>query len=71
MAHGATTIVLSQGMDKRLLVDPAAHKYLEERSITVHVAETGEAVEIYNKLAGTTAVGGLFHSTTASQSAPR
>jgi hypothetical protein len=63
LTHGATTIVLSQGMDKRLQVDPVTHEYLEERSITVRVAETGEAVEIYNKLAGTTAVGGLFHST--------
>ena|SRR6266542_2447630 len=63
LAHGATTIVLSQGMDKRLQVAPATHEYLEQRSITVHVAETGEAVEIYNKLAGTMAAGGLFHST--------
>ncbi len=63
LAHGATTIVLSQGMDMRLQVDPATLEYLEQRSITVHVAETGEAVEIYNKLAASTAVGGLFHST--------
>jgi hypothetical protein len=63
LTHGATTIVLSQGMDKQLQVDPATHEYLEQRSITVHVAETHEAAEIYNELAETTAVGGLFHST--------
>jgi hypothetical protein len=63
LARGATTIVLSQGMDNQLQVDPATHDYLEQRSITVHVAETGKAVQIYNKLAGTIPVGGLFHST--------
>lgn len=62
LAHGATAVVLSQGMDRRLQVDPATLEYLERRSITVHVAETREAVEIYNKLAGT-GVAGLFHST--------
>lgn len=63
LAHGATAVVLSQGMDRRLQVDPATLEYLERRSITVHVAETCEAVEIYNKLAGTVGVAGLFHST--------
>ena len=33
------------------------------RAITVHVAPTREAVRIYNELAETTTVGGLFHST--------
>ena len=63
LAHGATTIVLSQGIDKQLQIDPATLEYLAERFITVHVAQTGEAVQIYNELAGATAVGGLFHST--------
>src|SRR5712692_233534 len=63
LAHGATAVVLSRGMDRRLQVDPAAQEYLERRSITVHVAETREAVEIYNKLADTVQVAGLFHST--------
>ena len=61
--HGATTIVLSQGIDKQLQIDPATLEYLAKRFITVHVAQTGEAVQIYNELAGATAVGGLFHST--------
>jgi hypothetical protein len=63
LAHGSDAIVLSQGMEMRLQVDPATLEYLGQRSISVHVAETSEAVEIYNKLAATTAVGGLFHST--------
>jgi len=63
LARGATAVVLSQGMDRRLQVDPATQEYLERRSVTVHVAETREAVEIYSKLADTVPVAGLFHST--------
>jgi hypothetical protein len=63
LAHGATTVVLSQGMDKRLQVDPATYEYLERHSIKVHTAETGEAVKIYNELAKGVLVAGLFHST--------
>jgi hypothetical protein len=60
---GATTVVLSLGMDRQLHVDPGTLRYLEERSVAVHVTETREAVKIYNDLADDTAVAGLFHST--------
>ena len=63
VAHGATTVVLSQGMNKQLHVPSGTCRYLEERSITVHVAETREAVRIYNELTKGALVGGLFHST--------
>ncbi len=63
VARGATTVVLSQGMDKQLHVHPDTCRYLEERSITVHVAETREAVKIYNDLTEGALVAGLFHST--------
>ncbi len=63
LTYGAAAVVLSCGMDKRLQVDPATLEYLEQKSIMVHVAETREAVELYNKLAGTVPVAGLFHST--------
>lgn len=63
LENGATAIVLSRGMELRLQVDPATTALLRERGIDVHVAGTEEAVRIYNGLAGTTAVGGLFHST--------
>jgi hypothetical protein len=63
LAHGATTVVLSRGMDLQLHVAPETLDYLEERSIQVHVVETRGAVELYNKLVDTTAVAGLFHST--------
>jgi hypothetical protein len=61
--HGATTIVLSRGMDLQLRVAPSTMTLLEERGVTVYVAETRDAVRVYNELAGRAAVGGLFHST--------
>jgi hypothetical protein len=63
VARGATTVVLSQGMNQQLRVHPDTRRYLDERCITVHAAETREAVKIYNDLAGGTLVAGLFHST--------
>jgi hypothetical protein len=63
LANGATVVVLSLGMDLQLHVDPATLRHLADRSIEVHVLETREAVQVYNELAGTAAVGGLFHST--------
>jgi hypothetical protein len=63
LAHGATVVVLSRGMDLQLQVDPATLTYLQERSVAVHVVQTREAVKIYNELAQEAAVGGLFHST--------
>ena len=61
--RGATVIVLSEGMDEVLEVDPATLEVLEGRGVEVHVAETRAAVEFYNELAGRAPVGGLFHST--------
>ena len=63
LANGATTVVLSRGMDLKLHVDPSTLAFLEERAVIVHVAETRQAVELYNALRETSPVGGLFHST--------
>jgi hypothetical protein len=63
LANGATTVVLSRGMDLVLQTDPGTLQFLAAKSITVHVLETREAVALYNELAETTPVGGLFHST--------
>ena len=63
LQHGATTVVLSQGMEERLRVDPATLRVLAERGVTAFVAETRAAVARYNELARTEPVGGLFHST--------
>ncbi|WP_432839421.1 Mth938-like domain-containing protein [Dactylosporangium sp. CA-092794] len=60
---GATVVVLSRGMEERLEVAPETLELLDKAGVEVHVAETTEAVELYNDLAATAAVGGLFHST--------
>lgn len=62
--HGASTVVLSQGMNERLKVKPETLQMLEDRGVTTHVLQTEAAVERYNELQeASEAVGGLFHST--------
>lgn len=61
--NGATAIVLSKGMWERLQVCPETLQMLEQRNVEVHVLQTELAVNLYNKLAETEPVGGLFHST--------
>jgi hypothetical protein len=63
LAHGATAVVLTPGMNRRLQVDPRTLDYLAGRSAAAHAAETREAVKIYNDLAEGVPVAGLFHST--------
>jgi len=63
LENGAKVIVLSKGMARMLGTCEETLRLLEERGIPVHVSETKRAVEIYNVLAETQAVGGLFHST--------
>jgi hypothetical protein len=60
---GATTVILSKGMLNRLQVCPETLQILEEKNIVVHVLQTQLAMELYNHLAETEKVGGLFHST--------
>ena len=62
--QGANVIVLSRGVQQALKVDDKLIKQLEERGTTVKVAQTEEAVKLYNELVEKgEAVGGLFHST--------
>ena len=61
--NGAKAIILSKGMWERLQVCPETLEMLEQRDIEVHVLQTELAVNLYNKLAETEPVGGLFHST--------
>ena len=61
--HGSTVVVLTRGMQLVLQTCPETLEMLRERGVTVHVHETKAAVELYNKLAETELVGGLFHST--------
>ena len=61
--HGATTIVLSQGMSKRLGICPETLKLLKQQGVRVHVLLTQDAVDLYNNLRKTEQVAGLFHTT--------
>ena len=61
--HGATTIVLSQGMLKRLEICPETLKLLRQQGVSVYVLPTREAVDLYNDLRKTEQVAGLFHTT--------
>jgi hypothetical protein len=61
--HGARVVVLSRGMLRMLRVRPDTLELLRKRGVAVHVLETRAAVSMYNELAESEPVGGLFHST--------
>lgn len=62
--HGAKSVVLSQGMERRLQTCPETLDFLRDAGIDYHVAETLAAVERYNSLVQSgELVGALFHST--------
>lgn len=63
LAHGATTIILSQGMLGRLQVAPETLAGLAERGARTLVLPTRQAVELDNRLRGHERVAGLFHTT--------
>lgn len=61
--HRSEIIVLSRGMQLVLQTCPETLQMLEECGVPVHVEETKAAAKLYNELAETQPVGGLFHST--------
>ena len=63
LEHGSKVVVLSRGMAECLHVPRETLEFLKQRKITVHVLPTKEAAQLYNKLAQTELVGGLFHTT--------
>ncbi len=63
LEHGAKVVVLSRGMKECLEVPRETLDFLKEKQIEVQVLPTAEAVELYNKLAEKSRVGGLFHTT--------
>ena len=63
LEHGSKVVVLSRGMAECLHVPRETLEFLKQRQITVHVLPTQHAVALYNKLAQTEPVGGLFHTT--------
>src|SRR3989440_2753259 len=63
LEHGSKVVVLSRGMAECLHVPSETLEFLEQRQIPVHVLSTQHTVALYNKLARTQLVGGLFHPT--------
>ena len=63
LEHGSKVVVLSRGMAECLQVPRETMDFLKQRQIAVHVLPTKEAAALYNKLAETEPVGGLFHTT--------
>jgi len=63
LERGAKVVILSKGFHERLGVAPETLKMLEERQIPVHIAQTEEAVRLYDMLRHTERVGALIHST--------
>jgi hypothetical protein len=63
LEHGATVVILSRGFHERLGVAPETLRMLEEKGVTMHVAQTGEAARLYDELRETEKVGALIHST--------
>jgi hypothetical protein len=63
LKHGSRVVVLSRGMGLALQTCPETLRMLREKGIACHVEETKAAAELYNQLAQTEPVGGLFHST--------
>jgi hypothetical protein len=63
LERGATVLVLSRGFHERLRIAPETRRLLEEKNIPVHIAQTEEAADLYDKLRETERVGALIHST--------
>lgn len=61
--QGSRVIILSKGMNERLQVEDRTLQYLAKQDIGVHVLQTEAAVELYNELRESGAVGALIHST--------
>lgn len=63
LEHGTEKVVLSQGFHERLQVCQETKDMLKEKNIDFFIMETGDAVDKYNQLRESTAVGALIHST--------
>jgi hypothetical protein len=63
LVHEPTSIILSQGMLKRLKVCPETLELLEQRGVRSHVLATAEAVALFNERRAHERITGLFHTT--------
>ena len=61
--RGSEVVILTRGMELVLQTCPETLLLLEEKGIAFYVEETCKAVQLYNILADSKLVGGLFHST--------
>jgi hypothetical protein len=61
--HGAEVVVLSRGMELRLLTCPETLDFLASRGCEVHVEPTQVAALRYNQLSSSQPAGCLIHST--------
>lgn len=60
---GAKVIVMGKGIYGRLRVAGRIIHMLEQQGIKTHALPTSQAVALYNELAASEPVGGIFHST--------
>jgi hypothetical protein len=64
LKNGAQWVVLSTGVYEQLNVPETTINYLKDQNVQVEVAQTEQAIEVYNRLVRQGyAAGGLFHST--------
>jgi hypothetical protein len=63
LESGATVVILSKGMHEDLQTPAKTLHALDQMGVNVHVMQTKEAVELYNRLCGKELVGALIHST--------
>ena len=63
LANGSKVVILTRGMELVLQTCPETLQMLRDKGIRYHIEETKKAVDLYNQLAETEPVGGLFHST--------
>ena len=61
--HGARIVILALGHFRRLQVAPETLHLLESCGVQAHVLQTEKAVQLYNELCESDAVGALIHST--------
>jgi hypothetical protein len=61
--RGAKVIILSKGVDEQLHTCPETLTWLQEKGIHVFVLQTEAAIEKYNTLRVSQALGALIHST--------
>jgi hypothetical protein len=64
LVHHVDVVILSRGIERMLQTSPEAEHLLQARGLEYHIAETHDAVGLFNTLTRQgKKVGGVFHST--------